>query len=110
MCCCGCLPGIYRHTGTVQCGTVFYELAAGNADIRTTGPAEVLYIANEYDALCATLPDETFDYSVMGYMLPQDDATFKHYVDQWLTIALNDGTYDGIAEPWVGNVELSMGS
>nr|WP_183357795.1 transporter substrate-binding domain-containing protein [Garicola koreensis] len=87
---------------------IFDELAAGNADVMTTDRAEVLYIANEYDALCATLPDETFDYSLMGYMLPQDDATFKHYVDQWLTIALNDGTYEDIAEPWVGNVELSM--
>lgn len=88
--------------------TIFDELAAGNADVMTTDRAEVLYIANEYDELCATLPDETFDYSVMGYMLPQADATFKHYVDQWLTIALNDGTYDDIAEPWVGDVELSM--
>ena len=90
--------------------TIFDELAAGNADVMTTDRAEVLYIAHEYDELCATLPDETFDYSVMGYMLPQDEAAFKHYVDQWLTIALNDGTYDDIAEPWVGDVELSMDS
>src|SRR5699024_9680633 len=88
--------------------TIFDELAEGNADVMTTDRAEVLYIANEYDELCATLPDETFDYSVMGYMLPQGDTTFKHYVDQWLSIALNDGTYDEIAEPWVGDVELSM--
>lgn len=32
---------------------------------------------------------------------------FKQYVDQWLTIALKDGTYDEIAEPWVGDVELN---
>lgn len=88
--------------------TIFDELAEGNADVMTTDRAEVLYIANEYDELCATMPDETFDYSVMGYMLPQDDTTFKHYVDQWLTIALNDGTYDEIAAPWVGDVDLSM--
>lgn len=86
--------------------TIFDELAAGNADVMTTDRAEVLYIANEYEELCATNPDETFDYSVMGYMLPQGDTVFKHYVDQWLTIALNDGTYDDIAEPWVGDVDL----
>jgi len=87
--------------------TIFDEVANGNADVMTTDRAEVLYIANEYDELCAANPDETFDYSVMGYMLPQDDTVFKHYVDQWLTIALNDGTYDGFAEPWVGDVDLT---
>lgn len=86
--------------------TIFDELVAGNADVMTTDRAEVLFIANEYEELCATNPDETFDYSVMGYMLPQRDTVFKHYVDQWLTIALNDGTYDDIAEPWVGDVDL----
>ena len=73
----------------------------------TTDRAEVLYIDHEYDELCAVNPDETYDYSVMGYMLPQGDMVFKQYVDQWLTIALNDGTYDGIAEEWVGDVELN---
>lgn len=86
--------------------TIFDELVAGNADVMTTDRAEVLYIANEYEELCATNPDDTFDYSVMGYMLPQGDTVFKHYVDQWLTIALNDGTYDAIAEPWIGDAEL----
>lgn len=87
--------------------TIFDEVANGNADVMTTDRAEVLYIANEYDELCAANPDETFDYSVMGYMLPQGDTVFKHYVDQWLTIALNDGTYDEFAEPWVGDVDLT---
>ena len=86
--------------------TIFDELVEGNADVMTTDRAEVLYIANEYDELCAANPDETFDYSVMGYMLPQGDTVLKHYVDQWLTIALNDGTYDDFAEPWVGEVDL----
>ena len=87
--------------------TIFDELATGNADVMTTDRAEVLYIDHEYDELCAINPDETYDYSVMGYMLPQGDMVFKQYVDQWLTIALNDGTYDGIAEEWVGDVELN---
>ena len=86
--------------------TIFDELVAGGADVMTTDRAEVLYIAHEYDELCAVNPDETYDFSVMGYMLPQGDVVFKEYVDQWLTIALKDGTYDEIAEPWVGNVEL----
>ena len=87
--------------------TIFDEIVAGNADVMTTDRAEVLFIDHEYDELCAVNPDETYDYSVMGYMLPQGDMVFKQYVDQWLTIALKDGTYDEIAEPWVGDVELN---
>ena len=88
--------------------TVFDALAAGEADVMTTDRSEVLYIDHEYLELCAANPDEPFDYFQKGYMLPQGDEVFKHYVDQWLAIALKDGTYEGFAEPWVGDVELSL--
>lgn len=87
--------------------TIFDALAAGEADVMTTDRAEVLYTDHEYDELCAVNPDEPFDYSVQGYMLPQGDDVFKHYVDQWLMVALEDGTYDGFAEPWVGEADLN---
>jgi cyclohexadienyl dehydratase len=41
-------------------------------------------------------------------MLPQGDVVFKHYVDQWLDIAMNDGTYEEIARPWIGDVDLTL--
>ncbi len=87
--------------------TIFDALAAGEADVMTTDRAEVLYTDHEYDELCAVNPEEPFDYSVQGYMLPQGDDVFKHYVDQWLMVALEDGTYDGFAEPWVGAADLN---
>ncbi|XNY99706.1 transporter substrate-binding domain-containing protein [Micrococcus luteus] len=87
--------------------TIFDALAAGEADVMTTDRAEVLYTDHEYDELCAVNPDEPFDYSVQGYMLPQGDDVFKHYVDQWLMVTLEDGTYDGFAEPWVGEADLN---
>ena len=89
--------------------TIFDEIVAGNADVMTTDRSEVLYIAHEYEGeLCPTNSDEPFDYFQKGFMLPQGDVVFKHYVDQWLDIALNDGTYDQISEEWVGDVELSL--
>ena len=89
-------------------GCLFCAIAAGEADVMTTDRSEVLYIDHEYPELCAANPDEPFDYFQKGYMLPQGDEVFKHYVDQWLAIALKDGTYEGFAEPWVGDVELSL--
>ncbi|GAB3182243.1 transporter substrate-binding domain-containing protein [Nesterenkonia halophila] len=89
--------------------TIFDEIVDGRADVMTTDRSEVLYIAHEYEELCAANPDEPFDYFQKGYMLPQGDEVFKHYVDQWLNIALNDGTYDAIAEEWVGDdVDLTL--
>jgi len=88
--------------------TIFDEIVAGRADVMTTDRSEVLYIDHEYEELCAVNPDEPFDYFQKGYLLPQGDVVFKHYVDQWLDIALHDGTYDEIAEPWVGDVELAL--
>lgn len=82
--------------------TIFDEIVAGNADVMTTDASETLWVANEYEELCAVNPDEPFDYFENGYMLPRGDDVLKHYVDQWLNIALNDGTRDEIAEPWFG--------
>lgn len=83
--------------------TIFDELVAGNADVMTTDASEVLWVANEYEELCAVNPGEPFDYFEKAFMLPRGDDVFKHYVDQWLNIALNDGTYDRVVEPWFGD-------
>ncbi|MFJ9555589.1 transporter substrate-binding domain-containing protein [Nocardiopsis sp. NPDC101807] len=82
--------------------TIFEEIIAGNADVMTTDASETLWVANEYEELCAVHPDEPFDYFEKAFMLPLGDEVLKHYVDQWLNIALNDGTWDGIVEPWFG--------
>ncbi|QVJ02826.1 transporter substrate-binding domain-containing protein [Nocardiopsis eucommiae] len=82
--------------------TIFDEIVAGRADVMTTDASEVLWVANEYEELCAVNPEEPFDFFEKAFMLPRGDDVFKHYVDQWLTMALNDGTYDRIVEPWFG--------
>ncbi|WP_017582357.1 transporter substrate-binding domain-containing protein [Nocardiopsis valliformis] len=82
--------------------TIFDEIVAGNADVMTTDASEVLWAANEYEELCAVNPGEPFDYFEKAFMLPRGDDVFKHYVDQWLNTALNDGTYDRIVEAWFG--------
>lgn len=83
--------------------TIFDQIVEGEADVMTTDRSEVLWIAHEYDELCAVNPDEPFDYFEKAYMLPRGDMVMKHYVDQWLTMALNDGTYEEITEPWFGD-------
>ncbi|ANS80370.1 Cyclohexadienyl dehydratase [Serinicoccus hydrothermalis] len=89
--------------------TIFDEIVEGRADVMTTDRSEVLYVAHEYEGeLCPTNPDEPFDYFEKAYLLPRGDVVLKEYVDQWLTMAKGDGTYDAITEPWVGDVDLSL--
>lgn len=89
--------------------TVFDELAEGNADVMTTDRSEVLWVANEYEELCAVNPDEPFDYFEKAYMLPRGDTVFTHYVDQWLTMSLHDGTYHEATSEWFGDdVEIEV--
>ena len=51
---------------------------------------------------------ELVDYFEKAFLLPRGDVVLKHYVDQWLTMALNDGTYEEITEPWLGDVDLAL--
>lgn len=89
--------------------TIFDELAEGNADVMTTDRSEVLWVANEYEELCAVNPDEPFDYFEKAYMLPRGDTVFAHYVDQWLTMSLHDGTYHEATSEWFGDdVEIEV--
>ncbi|MCC3284158.1 transporter substrate-binding domain-containing protein [Arthrobacter caoxuetaonis] len=82
--------------------TIFDEIVAGRADVMTTDAAEVKWVDNEYPELCAVDPDNPFNFSQKAYLLPLGDTVFQEYVNQWLNLAENDGTYDAAKEPWWG--------
>ncbi|MDI3331896.1 MAG: transporter substrate-binding domain-containing protein [Micrococcus sp.] len=87
-------------------GRIFEEIVDGRADVITMDRSEVLFVDREYEELCAANPDDPFTYTQKGYMLPRGDVVLKYYMDQWLSIARNDGTYERIAESWFGNADL----
>lgn len=82
--------------------TIFDEIIAGRADVMTTDASETMWVANEHPELCAVHPEEPFNFSQKAYLLPQGDVEFREYVDQWLNMAKNDGTYDAAKVPWFG--------
>ncbi len=81
---------------------IFDEIIAGRADVMTTDASETLWVANQHPELCAVHPEDPFDFSQKAYLLPRGDEVFQEYVDQWLNIAVNDGTYDAAKVPWFG--------
>ncbi|MDJ1134155.1 transporter substrate-binding domain-containing protein [Streptomyces iconiensis] len=90
---------VITHTDNT---TVFDEIVAGRADVMITDSSETEYQAKLEPELCAINPDRPFAFGEKAYLLPRGDEEFKEYVDQWVHLAVHDGTYDGYAADWVG--------
>ncbi|WP_049568413.1 transporter substrate-binding domain-containing protein [Streptomyces sp. SBT349] len=81
--------------------TIFDEILAGRADVMITDASETRYQSSLHPELCAVNPDDPFTFAEKAYLLPRGDEEFKEYVDQWLHLALNDGTYAGYEDDWL---------
>lgn len=80
--------------------TIFDEIAKGNADVMITDSSETLYQQKLHaGVLCAVHPDKPFNFGELAYWL-QRDVALKDFVDQWLHIAREDGSYKKIYAAW----------
>ena len=79
---------------------IFDEIAKGNADLMMTDASETRFQQKQHQGvLCAVHPDKPFDFSEKAYWL-QRDVALKAFVDQWLHIAKEDGSYRKIYSAW----------
>ncbi|WP_116048668.1 transporter substrate-binding domain-containing protein [Amycolatopsis palatopharyngis] len=90
---------IVRHPDN---NTIFTEIIAGNADLMITDATETRWQSEQHPELCAVHPDEPFTFSEKAYLIPRGDVVLQEWIDQWLHLVRNDGTYDRIAKPWLG--------
>ncbi|HWZ41569.1 MAG TPA: transporter substrate-binding domain-containing protein [Bradyrhizobium sp.] len=73
--------------------TIFDEIAKGDADLMMTDASETRYQQKLHPGmLCAVHPDKPFDFAEKAYWLQRDEA-LKAFVDQWLHIAMEDGSF-----------------
>jgi cyclohexadienyl dehydratase len=80
--------------------TIFEEIAKGNADLMMTDSSETLYQQKQHPGvLCAIHPDKPFDFAEKAYWM-QRDVALKAFVDQWLHIATEDGSFRKIYVTW----------
>ena len=80
--------------------TIFDEIAKGNADLMLTDSSETRYQQKLHPGvLCAVHPEKPFDFAEKAYWL-QSDPAFKAFVDQWLHIAVEDGSFKKIYASW----------
>jgi len=80
--------------------TIFEEIVRGNADLMMTDSSETLYQQKQHPGvLCAIHPDKPFDFAEKAYWM-QRDVALKAFVDQWLHIAAEDGSFRKIYGAW----------
>jgi cyclohexadienyl dehydratase len=80
--------------------TIFEEIAKGNADLMMTDSSETLYQQKQHPGvLCAIHPDKPFDFAEKAYWM-QRDVALKAFVDQWLHIATEDGSFRKVYATW----------
>jgi cyclohexadienyl dehydratase len=80
--------------------TIFDEIAKGNADLMMTDASETRYQQKLHPGvLCAVHPDKPFDFAEKAYWM-QRDAALKDFVDQWLHISMQDGSFKKIYAAW----------
>jgi cyclohexadienyl dehydratase len=80
--------------------TIFEEIANGRADLMMTDSSETLYQQKLHPGvLCAVHPAKPFDFAEKAYWL-QRDVALKAFVDQWLHIMTEDGSYRSIYSRW----------
>jgi cyclohexadienyl dehydratase len=80
--------------------TIFDEIAKGNADLMMTDSSETRYQQKLHPGvLCAVHPEKPFDFAEKAYWLQRDPA-LKAFVDQWLHIAVEDGSFKKIYAAW----------
>ena len=85
--------------------TIFDEIAKGNADLMITDASETRYQQKLHPGvLCAVHPEKPFDFAEKAYWL-QRDAALKAFVDQWLHIAVEDGSFRKIYAAWFGSAD-----
>jgi cyclohexadienyl dehydratase len=90
---------VVRHKNN---NTIFDEIIAGRVDVMTTDASETMWVANKHPELCAVHSNKPFNFSQKAYLLPRGDEAFQEYVNQWLNMARNDGTYAAAKKPWIG--------
>jgi cyclohexadienyl dehydratase len=80
--------------------TIFDEIAQNHADLMITDSSETRYQQKLHaGVLCAVHPDKPFDFAEKAYWLQRDGA-FKAFVDQWLHMSMEDGSFQKIYAAW----------
>ena len=82
--------------------TIFDQIVAGDADVMVTDAPETKWVSHTEEQLCAVNPGTPLNFSEQGYAVRLGDEEMLEYVNTWLRIVKNDGTYSTAEKKWYG--------
>jgi len=84
--------------------TIFEQLTGNAADVMITDASEIRWEANQNPQLCGQSLDHPFTFEQKGYLIPQSATDLQQWINQWLNIVQNDGTYAALSQKYLGAV------
>lgn len=82
--------------------TIFDQVSSNKADVMITDGSEIRWQTIQNPQLCGSNIDHPFTFEQKAYLIPQSDPPLQQWVNEWLNIAQNDGTYARISQRWLG--------
>ncbi|BBZ30498.1 cyclohexadienyl dehydratase [Mycolicibacterium madagascariense] len=82
--------------------TIFEQLVQGRADVMITDASEVRWQTARNPLLCGVAVDHPFTFSQKAYLVPRADVMLQQWIDQWLNLITNDGTFAAVSQRWLG--------
>ena len=84
--------------------TIFGQVAGGAADVMITDASEVSWQTGRDPRLCSVAVDHPFTLEQKAYLIPRSGEMTQQWVNQWLNLIANDGTYAALSRKWLGRV------
>jgi cyclohexadienyl dehydratase len=84
--------------------TIFGQLASGKADVMITDASEIRWQTAQNPQLCGVGLDHPFTFAQKAYLMPRAAELTQQWVNQWLNVIANDGTYAAASQKWLGRV------
>jgi cyclohexadienyl dehydratase len=84
--------------------TIFGQLVNNSADVMITDSSEIRWEANQNPQLCGVGLDHPFTFEQKGYLVAEHATDLQQWINQWLNIAQNDGTYANVSHKYLGSV------
>jgi len=84
--------------------TIFDQIITDKADAMITDATEIRWQTGRHPPLCGVSVDHPFNFAQKAYLIRRSGTTIQQWVNQWLNIIANDGTYAAICQKWLGRV------
>jgi cyclohexadienyl dehydratase len=84
--------------------TIFDQITGGQADVMITDASEIRWQTAHDPELCGVDVDHPFTFTQKAYLIPRDDEMTQQWINQWLNLIANDGTYAALSQKWLGRV------